>query len=126
MRPQVAGKYKILKRLAVGGMAEIYLAEAANIHGFRKKVVIKRMLPQYASEQVYIDMFLDEARLVAGLNHPSLVQVFDIGEDKEGVFFTMEYVQGRDLSEILGTCYRANRQLSFEEVLAIAVPAAEG
>lgn len=121
-----AGKYKILKRLAVGGMAEIFLAEAANIHGFRKKVVIKRMLPQYADEQVYIDMFLDEARLVARLNHPSVVQVFDIGEDKEGVFFTMEYVEGRDLSEILGTCYRADRLLSFSEVLAIAIPTAEG
>ncbi len=106
-------------------MAEIFLAEAANIHGFRKKVVIKRMLPQYATEQVYIDMFLDEARLVARLNHPSVVQVFDIGEDDEGVFFTMEYVEGRDLSEILGTCYRADRQLGIEEVLAIAIPTAE-
>jgi serine/threonine-protein kinase len=71
-------------------------------------------------------MFLDEARLVARLNHPSVVQVFDIGEDSEGVFFTMEYVEGRDLSEILGTCYRADRLLSFSEVLAIAIPAAEG
>jgi serine/threonine protein kinase len=120
------GKYRILKRLAVGGMAEIFLAEAANIHGFRKKVVIKRMLPQYADEQIYIDMFLDEARLVARLNHPSVVQVFDIGEDADGVFFTMEFVEGRDLSEVLGTCYRADRQLGVEEVLAIAIPTAEG
>jgi serine/threonine-protein kinase len=120
------GKYKILRRLAVGGMAEIYLAEAGSIHGFKKKVVIKRMLPQYATEQIYVDMFLDEARLVARLNHPSIVQVFDIGEDADGVFFTMEYVEGHDLSDILGSCYRQKRQLSLAEVLAIAIPTAEG
>ncbi|MBL4635292.1 MAG: protein kinase [Kofleriaceae bacterium] len=72
-----------------------------------------------------MDMFLDEARLVAQLNHPSIVQVFDIGEESDGVFFTMEYVEGRDLADILGTCYKKKRQLSLEEVLAIAVPMAE-
>tara|TARA_R110002096_G_scaffold16898_12_gene58072 strand:+ start:3182 stop:4780 length:1599 start_codon:yes stop_codon:yes gene_type:complete len=119
------GKYKIIRRLAVGGMAEIYLAEAANIHGFRKKVVIKRILPQYANQSGYVEMFLDEARLAARLNHASIVQVFDIGQDPEGVFFTMEYVEGRDLSEILGACYRINRLLKLEEVLAILIPSAE-
>ena len=119
------GKYKIIRRLAVGGMAEIYLAEAANIHGFRKKVVIKRILPQYANQSGYVEMFLDEARLAARLNHASIVQVFDIGQDPEGVFFTMEYVEGRDLSEILGACYRINRLLKLEEVLAVLIPSAE-
>ncbi len=106
-------------------MAEIYLAESAQMHGFRKKVVIKRILPQFANDPVYVDMFLDEARLVAQLNHPSIIQVFDIGEESDGVFFTMEYVEGRDLADILGTCYKKKRQLSLEEVLAIAVPMAE-
>ncbi len=119
------GKYRVLRRLAVGGMAEIFLAEAGNIHGFRKKVVIKRILPQYADDQSYVDMFLDEARLAARLNHASIVQVFDIGEDPEGVFFTMEYVDGRDLAEVLGACYKQGRTLSLEEVLAVLMPAAE-
>ncbi len=119
------GKYKIIRRLAVGGMAEIYLAEAANIHGFRKKVVIKRILPQYANQSAYVEMFLDEARLAARLNHASIVQVFDIGQDPEGVFFTMEYVEGRDLAEILGACYKLKRQLKLEEVLAVLMPSAE-
>ncbi len=70
-------------------MAEIYLAESAQMHGFRKKVVIKRILPQFANDPIYVDMFLDEARLVAQLNHPSIIQVFDIGEESDGVFFTM-------------------------------------
>lgn len=119
------GKYRILRRLAVGGMAEIYLAESAKMHGFKKKVVIKRILPQYADDPVYVDMFLDEARLVAQLNHPSIIQVFDIGEESDGVFFTMEYVEGRDLADILGTAYKKKQRLSLEEVLAIAVPTAE-
>jgi eukaryotic-like serine/threonine-protein kinase len=119
------GKYKILRRLAVGGMAELYLAEAASIHGFRKKVVIKRILPQIAKDANYVEMFLDEARLVARLNHPSIVQVFDIGQDVEGVFFTMEYIEGHDLADILSACYAQRRQLTLEEVLAIAAPLAE-
>lgn len=119
------GKYTIIRRLAVGGMAEIYLAEAAAIHGFRKKVVIKRILPQYANQSDYVEMFLDEARLAARLNHASIVQVFDIGQDPEGVFFTMEYVEGLDLAEILGACYKLDRQLKLEEIVAVLMPSAE-
>lgn len=119
------GKYRILRRLAVGGMAEIFLAEATNIHGFRKKVVIKRILPQLAHQAEFVEMFLDEARLVARLNHAAIVQVFDIGEEEDGVFFTMEYIEGFDLSDVLTTCYKKNRPLSFEEVVAIVVPMAE-
>ena len=71
-------------------------------------------------------MFLDEARLVARLNHPSIVQVFDIGDDEGGVFFAMEYVKGHDLSDILSTCFKQKRRLSIAEALAIAIPIAEG
>ena len=121
----IAGKYNVLRRLAIGGMAEIFLAETSQIHGFRKKVVIKRILPHYANDSHYVDMFLDEARLMAHMTHPSIVQVFDIGEDDSGVFFTMEYVEGHDLAHLLGQCYKQKRNLSIDEVLSIAVPMAE-
>lgn len=120
-----APKYKVLERLAVGGMAELFLAELESLHGFRKKVVIKKLLPQYASDENFIEMFLDEARLVARLNHPSIVQGFDIGQGDDGVFFTMEYVEGFTISEILRLCAKLNRPLQVEEVLAIMIPVAE-
>ncbi len=118
-------KYTVLERLAVGGMAELFLAELEGLHGFRKKVVIKKMLPQYATDENYIEMFLDEARLVAQLNHASIVQVFDIGQGTDGVFFTMEYVDGFTVSNILRLCTKRKRQLELSEVLAIAIPVAE-
>lgn len=121
----LAPKYTVLERLAVGGMAELFLAEREGLHGFRKKVVIKKMLPQYASDEMYIQMFLDEARLVARLNHASIVQVFDIGQGDDGIFFTMEYVDGFVLSEILQLCAKRKRPLQVEEVLAIVIPVAE-
>ncbi len=120
-----SAKYNILERLAVGGMAELFLAEIESLHGFRKKVVIKQMLPQYVDDPQYVEMFLDEARLVARLNHASIVQVFDIGRGENGVFFAMEYVDGFVASNILRNCYRNEIALELEEVLAIAIPIAE-
>src|SRR5579859_5812037 len=73
------GKYEILKRLAVGGMAEIFLARVEAMPGVHKVVVIKRILPQLATQNDFIEMFLDEARIAATLHHPNLVQVFDVG-----------------------------------------------
>src|SRR5689334_8993028 len=74
------GRYQIVRLLSVGGMAEIYLARAAGIAGFEKRVVIKRMLPHFAANRVFVDMFLAEARLAATLDHPNIVPVYDIGE----------------------------------------------
>ncbi len=106
-------------------MAELFLAEIESLHGFRKKVVIKQMLPQYADDPQYVEMFLDEARLVARLNHASIVQVFDIGRGDNGVFFAMEYVDGFEVSHILRKCYRNKMPMDLAEVLAIAIPIAE-
>src|SRR5471032_126269 len=75
------GKYQLIRRLAVGGMAEIYLAKATGIEGFEKLVVLKRILPQHASNEDFIAMFLNEARLAATLHHPNIAQTYDIGTD---------------------------------------------
>ncbi len=111
------GKYQLIRRLATGGMAEIYLARATAIEGFEKIVVLKRILPQHAENDSFIRMFLAEARLAATLHHPNIVQVYDIGEDQGTYFFTMEYVQGVDLRRLASAARRAQRGLPLQHVL---------
>jgi eukaryotic-like serine/threonine-protein kinase len=76
----VEHKYRVLKRLEAGGMAEVYLGEAVSVQGFKKRVAIKRVLPHLAQNESFIAMFLDEARLSARLNHANIVSVFDISK----------------------------------------------
>jgi len=95
------GKHEIIRRLAVGGMAELYLARAIGIEGFEKLVVIKRVHPHLASDADFIRMFLNEAKLAAALDHPNVTQVMDIGVADGEHYFTMEYLHGADLRELL-------------------------
>ena len=92
------GRYQPIRRLAVGGMAEIYLARlpGVGIEGFEKLVVLKRILPQHALDPELLRMFLDEARLSATLTHPHITEVYDVGTDGEAPFFAMEYVPRRE------------------------------
>ena len=95
--PQQYGKYTLLKRLAAGGMAEIFLARQAGLGGFEKDVVVKRLLPEHAQNSHLVDMFLDEARIAANLTHPNIAQIYDLGRQDEFFFIAMEYVRGVDL-----------------------------
>ncbi len=94
-------RYRVLDRIAAGGMAEVYRAESAGLEGFKKTVAIKRVLPHLSEKKQFIGMFLDEARLSARLNHSNCVQVFDIGVGDKTYFIVMEYVDGSDLKAIL-------------------------
>src|SRR5262245_53284321 len=89
-------RYRIIKALASGGMAEVFLAEAeaGAIGRARKRVAIKRVLPSFASNERFIRMFEDEARLSMQLAHQNCVQVFDVGFEAGGYFIVMEYVDG--------------------------------
>jgi serine/threonine-protein kinase len=122
------GKYELVRRLAVGGMAEIFLARVKAAHGFEKLVVVKRILPQYAEDEDFVRMLLDEARLAATLHHPNVVQVYDMGVDEETgqSFFSMEWVHGQDLRRIVRACLDAQKWLPLEHVLAIATGVAAG
>src|SRR2546425_944952 len=73
------GRYELIRRLAIGGMAELFLARATGIAGFEKLVVLKRILPQHAQDARFIQMFLQEARLAATLHHSNIAQVYDVG-----------------------------------------------
>jgi len=102
-RGTAVGKYEILRKLATGGMAEIYLARVSGTAGFEKLVVLKRILPQYGNNSAFVTMFLNEARLAATLHHPNVAQVYDIGLEAGDYFFAMEYVHGEDLRRIIAT-----------------------
>jgi serine/threonine-protein kinase len=95
------GPYHLTRRLATGGMAEVFLAVQTGIEGFEREVVIKRILPHRASDEEFCTMFLDEARLIARLNHPYIAQIYDLGKVGDAYFITMELVQGADLSRLL-------------------------
>ncbi|MDX9720327.1 MAG: serine/threonine-protein kinase [Myxococcota bacterium] len=95
------GKYTLVKKLAQGGMAEVFLAAQEGPGGFHKQVVIKRILPHLADDKKFVEMFLDEARNAANFNNPNIVQIFDFGEADGSYFISMEYIDGYDLSTII-------------------------
>ncbi|MGB9601003.1 MAG: serine/threonine protein kinase, partial [Myxococcota bacterium] len=95
------GKFEIITRIATGGMAEIFLAKQVGIEGFQKLIVIKRILPHLSSDKEFVNMFLDEARMAAQLNHPNIVQIYDLGVIEGSYFIAMEYIDGVDISSIL-------------------------
>ncbi len=95
------GQYRLLKKLAAGGMAEIFLAKQVGPHGFERDVVIKRLRPEHHARSDYVTMFFDEARLAARLTHPNVVQIHDLGMIGGHHFLCMEYLAGEDLAYLL-------------------------
>lgn len=95
------GKYVLEKQLAIGGMAEIFIAEQHGPAGFAKTLCIKRILQSYANDSTFIEMFLDEARTAAKLSHPNIVQIFELGEIDGSYYIAMEYIKGASLSKII-------------------------
>jgi tRNA A-37 threonylcarbamoyl transferase component Bud32 len=124
--PRRLGRYEILRPLARGGMAELFLARATGIQRFEKLVVVKRILPEMARDTEYVEMFLEEARLAAGLHHSNIVQVYDIGEDEETPFFAMEYLQGEDVRTLFGVAQRRGERVPVEHALSIVIGVAAG
>jgi len=94
------GRYEVLRKIATGGMAELFLAKHVGMEGFEKVVAIKRILSHLAYDEEFINMFRDEARLVAKLSHPNIVQIYDLGKSNDSYFIAMEYIPGRNLASI--------------------------
>ncbi len=120
------GRYELGPRLATGGMAELYLARTPEVHGFRKYLAVKRILPKWADDHEFVEMFLDEARLAAQLDHPNVVHVHDIGEDGDGFYFTMDYVHGHDLAAIVRRAKARGTPLPWAAFVALGAAAAAG
>jgi serine/threonine protein kinase len=113
------GRFEVLRKLATGGMAEIYLARLRGHAGFEKLVVIKRISPEAAGNPKLIQMFLDEARLVATLQHPNIADVYEVGEYRGAPFFAMEHLHGRDVRSIRKAASERNQGVPLRMSLAI-------
>ena len=121
-----ANSYEILAKIAEGGMAEIFLARGASAGGVARHVVLKKVLPDRASDPNFIRMFLDEARLAAQLQHPNVAQVYDIGKLGDSYFLTMEYVHGETVRAMLQRASALKKPIPLGCVLTIAAGAAAG
>jgi eukaryotic-like serine/threonine-protein kinase len=116
------GKYTLLRKLATGGMAELFLAIQRSVAGFEKLIVIKRILPAMNQDRAFIDMLLHEARVAATLSHPNIVQVFDVGHVDGAYFIAMEHVHGEDLRSIVRQMKRKGvREFPLEHAIAIVI-----
>ncbi|MEM7152128.1 MAG: protein kinase [Myxococcota bacterium] len=122
----LSSRYELLGRLGSGGMAEVYLARAVGLADFEKIVVLKRILPAKRDDARFIEMFRDEARVAATLEHPNIVHTHDIGVRGNECFFTMEYLHGEDLKAILSAANKAREPLPLELALQIVVGCAAG
>jgi serine/threonine-protein kinase len=118
--PKSVGKYQVLERLGTGGMAELYKARATGQHGFEKLVAIKKILPHLAADASFVEMFLDEARITAQLDHPHIVQVFELGTDADTPYIAMQFVDGLDVLALLRECSRTQIRLPPELAARIA------
>ncbi|HEV8322137.1 MAG TPA: serine/threonine-protein kinase [Myxococcota bacterium] len=101
MGEQSFGKYELLNRIAVGGMAEVFRAKAHGEASFEKTVAIKRIHPSFTASTEFVNMFIDEAKIAASLSHGNIVHIFDLGRVGEQYFIAMELVEGFDTRRIL-------------------------
>ncbi|MCA9608900.1 MAG: serine/threonine protein kinase, partial [Myxococcales bacterium] len=105
-------KFLLLDRLAVGGMAEVYRAKSLGVHGFEKIIAIKRMLPQLAEDDEFVQMFVEEAKIAGRLRHANITRIFELGKVQGTHFIAMEYVFGKDLLQIRKRLEATGRRMS--------------
>jgi eukaryotic-like serine/threonine-protein kinase len=111
LEAEAFGKYRLVRALAEGGMAQLFLAKQAGPEGFEKTVVVKRVLPHLSVQSDFVRMFLDEARLAARLSHPNIVHVFDFGEVGGAYFLAMEYLPGENLASVMRQARRLGKPI---------------
>lgn len=120
------GKYQILDRIAVGGMAEIFKARIDGIGGFHRNFALKRILPHLAQRPEYVEMLVEEAKIAGLLTHTNIVQIFDLGEIEGAYFIAMEYVHGPDLGRVLQRCKAKNLTLPIPHAVFIMTELLKG
>src|SRR5438874_3122374 len=120
------GKYKLVRLIASGGMAEVYLARQAGAAGFEKLVCLKRILPHLARDKQFVEMFLNEARLAARLDHPNIVSIFDLGEANGNYFIAMEFIDGPSLRAAAKRALERGERLPIPEIVKVVSMAAAG
>lgn len=124
--PVPFGKYLLLERISVGGMAEVFKAKTFGVGGFEKVVAVKRILPSLAEDTEFVEMFVDEAKICGQLQHANIGQVYELGRVDETHFIAMEFVWGRDLLQVSNRL-RKNKHLIDPRLAAlIAAEACDG
>src|SRR6476660_2083752 len=106
-KPIQFGKYYLLDRINVGGMAEVWRAKAFGVEGFERLLAVKRILPNIAEDEEFITMFIDEAKIAVQLQHANIAQIFDLGKVEDSFFIALEYVNGKDLRGIFDQLHQS-------------------
>jgi serine/threonine protein kinase len=120
------GRYLLLERIGSGGMAEVFRAVVHGMEGFQRTFVLKRIRADHGAASDFVEMFVNEARISALLNHENIVQIYDFGEVDGCYFLTMEYLRGKDLSTILRKLYARKRNLDPAVVAFVGLQVARG
>lgn len=126
VEPTRFGKYQLLERVAVGGMAEIYKAKLDGIAGFSRTFAIKRILPHLGKSQEFVDMMVDEAKVAGLLSHANIVQILDLGSVDSQFYIAMEFVHGRDLAQVLARCAEKGITLPVPHAVYVLIEMLKG
>ncbi|MEQ1664148.1 MAG: protein kinase [Bdellovibrionales bacterium] len=120
------GKYILLEKLAMGGMAEVWLARAPGAGGIGKFVAVKKILPQFSENPEFLQMFKDEASIAMNLSHSNIVSIYEFGQEKNELFFVMDYVEGRNIRQILNKMKTSPLKFSTDQIIYIIKEVAAG
>jgi eukaryotic-like serine/threonine-protein kinase len=124
--PTAYGKYQLLERIAQGGMADVFLARTFGVEGFEKRLVIKRILPGLEKSPHFVRMFINEARISVCLDHPNIVQVYELGRVESDYFIAMEHIYGRDLTRVVRALRAQGRRLPIPLAVYVVASAVRG
>src|ERR1051325_9921872 len=124
--PTKFGKYLLLERIAVGGMAEVFKAKAFGVEGFERLLAVKRILPNIAEDKEFIEMFIDEAKISVQLNHANIAQIFDLGKVEDSFFIALEFVHGKDLRAIFDRGRQMSQIMPIKQACFVIMKVCEG
>ena len=125
LQPLQFGKYLLLERIAVGGMAEVFVAKAFGVEGFERLLAIKKILPTMGDDGEFNTMFIDEARISVQLAHANIVQVLELGKVDDNLFIAMEYISGRDVRQLLERFRKRGKPMPFPQACTIVAKVCE-
>jgi serine/threonine protein kinase len=124
--PVQFGKYLLLDRINVGGMAEVFRAKTFGVEGFERILAIKRILPSLIDDADFVRMFIDEARIAVQLAHPNIAQIYELGKHGASYYIAMEYLPSRDLRLILDNLNASGQLMSIQQAAFITSRVCEG
>ena len=124
--PDTIGRYRLLSKIAKGGMAEVFAARSYGAHGFEKTVALKRILPRFGHDPQFVRMMVDEAKISVLLNHPNIAQIFELGEQDGDYFIVMEFVPGQSLSAVVKRLREETARLPVLDACFLVVELLQG